>query len=136
MIYHLDKEIDRKRAQKRFDELMDERTKIVLTKKAKRTLRQNRYLHLILGWFAIETGYTRIESKKIYKDQSPEIYEYEKSGQKFIRSSADLSSTEKTKTIETFRNYSSAEAGVYLPEANEKHFLDEIEREISRNYYI
>ena len=39
-------------------------------------------------------------------------------------------------TIDKFRNYSSAVAGVYLPEANEQAFLDEIEREIEKNKFI
>ncbi len=136
MIYNLSKYIDRQRAQKRFDELMDERTKIELKKKQKRSLRQNNYLYLLIGFFALETGYTKIESKTIYKEQSPEIYEYEKDGHKFIRSSANLTTTEMAITIDKFRNYSSSEAGLYLPEANEQAFLDEIEREIEKNKFM
>ena len=136
MIYNLSLKIDRQRAQKRFDELMSEETKIELSKKKKRSVRQNAYLHLIIGYFAIETGYTITEAKQIYKEQTPGIYEYHKDGRKFIKSSAELTTTEMSTTIDRFRNYSSKEAGVYLPEANEDKFLDEIEIEIQRNRFI
>lgn len=136
MIYNLSLQIDRQRAQKRFDELMSEETKIELSKKKKRSVRQNAYLHLIIGYFAIETGYTMTEAKQIYKNVSPEIFEYEKKGVNFIRSSADLSTSEMSKSIDKFRNEASSIAGVYLPEANEDKFLDEIEIEIQRNRFI
>ena len=136
MIYDLKNHIDRQRAQKRFDELMSEETKIELSKKKKRSVRQNAYLHLIIGYFAIETGYTLIEAKQIYKNVSPEIFEYENKGVNFIRSSADLSTSEMSKSIDKFRNEASSIAGVYLPEANENKFLEEIEAEVAKNKYI
>src|SRR3972149_3300739 len=111
MLYNLDLEIDRQRAQKRFAELLNVRTKIVLQKRVKRSLNQNSYLYLILGWFACETGYTALEAKQIYKKINEQIYQYEKKGSRFMRSSADLTTVEMTHTIEKFRNYSSAEAG-------------------------
>lgn len=136
MIYDLSSQIDRKRAEKRFVQLMGESVKIELKKKTKRSIRQNSYLHLLIGYFAIETGYTATESKQIYKEQTPQVYEYEKDGKKFIRSSADLTTSEMSITIDRFRDYSSNEAGIYLPEANEDKFLEEIEIEIQRNRYI
>jgi hypothetical protein len=133
MIYDLSSQIDRKRAEKRFVQLMGEEVKIELKKKQKRSIRQNSYLHLLIGYFAIETGYTTVEAKQIYKNCSPEIFEYENKGVNFIRSSADLSTTDMSKSIDKFRDMSSSEAGVYLPEANEDKFLDEIEAELQRN---
>ena len=136
MIYDLSKQIDVQRSEKRFKALKEEQTIITLTKKMKRTLNQNNYLHLILVWFAIELGYSLTEAKKIYKDLSTEIYHYEKNGRPFVRSSKDLDTFEMTMTIERFRNYSSREGGVYLPEPHEKEFLQEIEIEMSRNEHI
>ncbi len=136
MIYNLSNQIDRQRAQKRFDELMNEETKIELNKKQKRSVSQNNYLHLLIGYFAIETGYTRVEAKQIYKNVSPEIFEYENKGVNFIRSSADLSTSEMSKSIDKFRDNASSIAGIYLPEANEDKFLDEIQIEIQRNRFI
>ena len=136
MIYDLKNRIDRQRAEKRFVQLMAESVKIELKKKVKRSLNQNSYLHVIIDYYANETGYTRIEAKQIYKSVSPEIYEYEKNGTVFIRSSADLSKSEMAATIEKFRNESSSQSGVYLPSADEKEFLEECEREIQHNKYI
>lgn len=136
MIYDLSKEIDRQRAQGRFDTLLEEKTVITLTKKAKRTLRQNSYLHLILAWFSIETGYTASESKQMYKRVNREIYEYEKEGIVYIRESSDLSTEEMALSIDRWRNYSADKAGVYLPEANQEAFLTEIEIEMSKNKHV
>ncbi len=136
MIYDLSSVVDRNRAEKRFVQLMGEGAKIELKKREKRSLNQNNYLHLLIGFFALETGYNLVEVKQIYKECSPEIYGYEKNGKKFIRSSADLSTSEMSKSIDKFRNMSSSEAGIYLPEANEDKFLDEIERELAKNRYI
>ena len=136
MIYDLKLAIDRQRAEKRFVQLMKECTKIELKKKVKRSVSQNSYLHLLIGYFAMETGYTLIEAKQIYKNVSPEIFEYENKGVNFIRSSADLSTSEMSKSIDKFRDNASSIAGIYLPEANENHFLDEIERELQRNRYV
>ena len=135
-MYDLNKMIDRQRAEKRFAELLEERTKIILTKKVRRTLSQNNYLYLILGWFACETGYTAVEAKQIFKEQSSNIFRYEKNGYDFMKSSAELTTTEMTHAIERFRNYSSAEAGIYLPEPREKEWLEEIESEMQRNKFI
>lgn len=136
MIYNLKLQIDRKRAEKRFIQLMGESAKIEINKKNKRSVRQNSYLHLIIGFFALETGYTTTEAKQIYKQQNAPIYKYNKEDKWFIRSSADLSTTEMAITIDRFRDYSSDVAGIYLPEANEDKFLDEIESELSKNKYI
>lgn len=132
MLYDLKKEIDCKRAQARFVKLVESQVIIELTKKIPRSLSQNSYLHLILGWFGIETGYTTNEAKQIYKNLNKEIYFYKKENKIFVRSSADLSSDEMTKSIEIFRNYASAEAGIYLPAPHEKNFLEQIEIELSR----
>ncbi len=136
MLYDLSKDTDQQRATKRFKQLSEQRTVITLSKKIKRSTNQNSYLHLILGWFAIETGYTLDEAKQLYKSVCPEIFRYEKEGIMFFKSSADLTTSEMTKSIEKFRNHSSAEAGIYLPEPNEEKFLGEIELEMSRNQYV
>ena len=136
MIYDLSKHIDVQRAQKRFNTLLEEKTVITLTKKAKRTLAQNSYLHLILGWFAMETGYTIEETKQLYKRVNKDIYEYDKEGIPFVRSSSELNTEEMTLTIDRWRNYSADKAGVYLPSANEQGFLDEIEIEMSKNRHV
>ena len=103
--------------------------------------RQRRYLHLILGWFAIEYGetleYVKVEFYK--KLCNPEHYVIDrvnpKSGEirKDLRSSEDkyFDTAKKALTIDRFRNWAS-QNGIYLPEPNEEQFLRYIECEIER----
>ena len=136
MLYDLNKNIDVERFKRRSEQLLKEGVVVELKKKVKRSTSQNSYIHLLIGYFSLETGYDLIESKKIYKNCSPDVYEYEKKDRKFIRSSADLTTEEMAISIDRFRNYSSKEAGIYLPEAGEHLFLEEIEYAVSRNKYI
>jgi hypothetical protein len=109
----------------------------------KRSLNQNNYLHLILGWFAIENGYNLNEAKQIYKALNDDIYFYTQSHIKvnpefkqhvsfFCKSSAELTTKEMTDSIEKFRDWS-AENGCYLPAPNEQNFLDHIQNEIEKH---
>ena len=98
----------------------------------RRSINQNSYLHLLLGYFGSHFGYTLEESKMIYKRVSSDIYFYTKSGIKFIRSSADLNKEDMAKTIDRFMSISS-EAGLDLPPATNKEWLMRIENEIEKN---
>jgi hypothetical protein len=105
----------------------------------KRTNLQNAYLHLILGWFAIEYGET-IEFVKVEffkKLCNPELFIIDrinpKTGEirKDLRSSTDLDTRELTTAIERFGNWA-ASVEIYLPAPNEDKFLKHIECEIER----
>ena len=50
-----------------------------------------------------------------------------------LRSSADLSTAEMTLSIDRFRDWSSAVAGIYLPAAGEKEMLIYAQQEVERN---
>lgn len=102
-----------------------------------RSLNQNSYLHLLLGYFGSHFGYTLDEAKIIYKrDVNPSIYVYEKNKAKFLRSSVDLDTGEMTKTIDRFREFSK-EQGLPLPAAENEAELRSIENEIERaGYYL
>lgn len=95
----------------------------ILRKAEHRTLPQNAYLHLILGYFGTQTGYTLAESKLLYKRLNSDLYVYEKNKTKFMRSSADISKENMAKTIDRFMQYSD-EQGVPLPLAANQDFLD------------
>src|SRR5882672_7887926 len=82
-----------------------------------RTLRQNAYLHVLLGAFAEHFGYDMGEAKQVYKELNRSIYAYKKKGRTFWRSSADLNVEEMTRSIETLRERSDAR-GYPLPEAD------------------
>ena len=133
MIYNPSNEFELQKAKKRFDWLISKNKKFELKEvRKRRTFKQNRYLHLILGLFSVELGYTLEESKIIYKRLNPEIYKYTKNDQVFLRSSAKLNTKELSITIDKFRNYSNSELGIYLPEANETAYLNELEEELKK----
>lgn len=100
-----------------------------------RTLRQNAYLHLLIGYFGVHFGYTLEEAKQIYKQLNASIYRYEKKGRIFWRSSAELTKEEMMNTIDNFREKSS-EQGCPLPPATDPGWLQEIENEIERNRHL
>jgi hypothetical protein len=142
MILDATKQFDIERARTRLEKLIENKSKFELTeKKPVRSVSQNAYLHLIIGWFAIEYGETIDYVKRMIfkKLVNPKIFIFErentktKEKRKELRSSADLDSAEMTTAIDRFRNYSSKEFGVYLPEAGEMDFLNEIKTQIENN---
>ncbi|HCZ20620.1 MAG TPA: hypothetical protein DHU85_03745 [Porphyromonadaceae bacterium] len=141
MKYNLSKSIDRERFKRRCNELFEKRSFVELKDKTSRTLRQNNYLHLIIGYLASEVGVPLEYAKNEY-------YKKAANGELFIRtmtdpvtgaqtltlcSSAALTAEEMRISIDRFREWSSSVAGIYLPEAGEDAFLREIEIEIQRN---
>ena len=108
----------------------------------KRSISQNSYLHLILTWFGLETGYTLEEVKQdIFKKHvNPTLFyegEFEgKIGGLIIerwRSSASLDTAEMTLAIDRFRDFASKELGIYLPEPKDLAILQKMENEISKH---
>lgn len=141
MIYDLNTEIDRERLTKRITALFSAR-KVVEVKvyQPKRTNAQNRYLHAILGEFAMQTGNTLEETKTEYfkKHCNAELFVVTKSLKhigsiEVLRSSADLDTAEMTTAIDRFRNWSAREAGIYLPSPDEEAYLAAIEAEMQRH---
>lgn len=108
-------------------------------KHPQRTLAQNRYFYVLLGYYAQEFGYSIDEVKQdVFKRLCNEDLfvrtRTNKRGNevKYLRSSSELSTTEMTMAIERFRNYSSAVAGLYLPAPNESNFIAYCEQQIER----
>lgn len=111
----------------------------VKRKHRRRSLSQNSYLHLLLGYFASEFGYSLEEVKyDIFKRKcNPDIFKVErvnKRGKKVtaLRSSRDLDTAEMTTAIERFRNWSSAVAGLYLPSPGEEQALIYAQQQIEK----
>lgn len=108
-------------------------------KKQQRSLAQNRYLHLILAYFALEIGESPEYVKRHYfkvlcnKDLFVREVEDKFLGKiKVLRSSADLDTGEMTTAIERYRNWTASE-GVYIPSSDEQNLVQQMEIEISRN---
>ena len=102
----------------------------VKKKHRQRSDSQNRYLHVCLGYFASEFGYSLEEVKQdIFKRKlNKDIFEVERTnrrGQKVrrLRSTRDLDTLELTNALERFRNWSSAVSGLYIPSPNETEAL-------------
>lgn len=151
MIYDLKNQVHRDQFSRRCQALLEKGQDVVeLKTKTSRSLRQNSYLHLLFSFFAQECGYSRmkidgkeVDGAKYVKEQiykrlvNREIFVREiedKFAGKvvFVRSSSSLSKEEMTLTIERFRNWSSQEAGIYLPSADEKSYLEQLEIELGR----
>ncbi len=109
-------------------------------KKPRRSLPQNKYLHVLLAYFGTQTGSTLEWVKQQYykKLVNPDLFIREKEDKylgkiKVLRSSADLDTSEFSLSIEKFRNWASQEAGIYLPSADEYIIIQQMEIEIERN---
>ena len=140
MIYDLKNQVHRDQYSRRSNALLEKGQDVVEFKvKTSRSLRQNAYLHLILGWFAAETGNTRDFVKREYfkRHVNKEIFVIEVDDKwlgkvEVVRSSAEVTKEEMITAIERFRNWSSQEAGIYLPSADEKNYLEQLEIELGR----
>ena len=132
-IYNGQKPIDQQRAVERLQFFIKNGKVFELTeKKRTRSISQNSYLHLLLSLFAYETGYTTEEVKQeIFKKivNADTFYDGEiDKGLVCIqrwRSTADLNTKEMNLCIDRFRDYSSKEAGIYLPEPHDLALIDE-----------
>ena len=110
--------------------LIEQKKTIEVISKTERTPKQNKYFHLILGMVGLEFGYTSDEVNSDFKIMNSDIFEYEKNGRSYYKSSSKVTTKEMTIAIERFRKYY-AENGFYIPSANEdkmiEHYLKEIE---------
>ena len=141
MIYDCNNPLQVSQLNTRMQKLIKGKKVVEMTeKKPKRSLNQNSYLHLILGYFASQYGCELEYAKKNYFKIlcNKEIF-FKAIHDNFLgditvlRSSSELDTAEMTTAIDRFRNWSSMEAGIYLPEANEQEQLIYAEQELQRN---
>lgn len=140
MLYNLSNPVDRQKAIQKFKKLLDENAKIDITSKKGRTLKQNSYLHLILQYFSCcygdEMQYCKRQFFKI--EANKELFQYQRVNKQTgevriaLRSSKDLNTKEMTLAIDRFKHYS-ASIGIILPEAEQKHFIFEAQKEVAKN---
>lgn len=141
MVYDTSNPLDKANFLLRAKKLAESGKVIELTeKKPRRSLPQNRYLHVLLAYFGTQTGNTLEWVKQQYykKLVNPDLFIREKEDKylgkiKVLRSSADLDTSEFSLSIERFRNWASQEAGIYLPSADEYIIIQQMEIEIERN---
>ena len=141
MIYDTSNPLDKANFLLRAKKLAESGKIIELTeKKPRRSLPQNKYLHVILAYFGAQTGNTLEWVKQQYykKLVNPDLFIREKKDKylgmiKVLRSSADLDTAEMSLSIERFRNWAAQEAGIYIPSADEAILIQQMEIEIERN---
>ena len=141
MIYDTSNPLDKANFLLRAKKLAESGKIVELTeKKPRRSLPQNKYLHVLLAYFGTQTGNTLEWVKQQYykKLVNPDLFIREKEDKylgriKVLRSSADLDTSEFSLSVERFRNWASQEAGIYLPSADEYIIIQQMEIEIERN---
>ena len=141
MIYNLSSPLDKANFLLRAKKLAESGVIVDLTeKKPRRSLPQNKYLHVILAYFGTQTGNTLewVKQQCYKKLVNPDLFIREKEDKylgriKVLRSSADLDTSEFSLSIERFRNWAAQEAGIYIPSADEAILIQQMEIEIERN---
>lgn len=141
MIFNLNNSFEHDRFKEYVNQLYKQKAIVEVKKKLpNRTLAQNSYLHLLLGYFGSEYGCSLDEAKiDFYKRTcNRDLFERKTVNKKgkevtYLRSSAELTTGEMTLSIDRFRNFASSEAGIYLPSPNEREFLIHIQQEIERH---
>lgn len=138
MVYDLSSDFQRKSFLARMDNLMEKGAVVELTEKAFRSPNQNRYLHLLIGVVAIETGNTLEDAKKWYFKETcnPDLFHVQhrdKMGNciDHIRSTAELTKEEMSTAIDRFKRWG-AQNGIYMPNPDDASLLKAIEIEMGR----
>ena len=139
MLYDLKNPLDRERFKRRCNALFKKQGIVDLSEKVKRSSQQNRYLHLLLGYLAMETGNSLDYAKEVFykRTANKEIFVRDKEDDligktEYLRSSADLTQEEFSVSIDRLRDWSSQVAGIYLPTPDEEQILASIEVEMDR----
>ena len=102
------------------------------TRDLTRTLPQNRYLHVILAYFACEYGCTPDEAKALFKRCSRDIFVVQGKECQFVRSTASLSVEEMSTAIDRFIQWA-AEGGIEIASADDYKAVFAMQQEAERN---
>lgn len=138
MWYNLKNPLEIDKFKDRVAELRNKGAVVELTEKRACSLQANKYLHLMLSKFALEYGYTLDEVKThFYKIVvNPDLFVRKRvdkfSGEiyKYVRSSAELTSDEMSKSIEAFREFWLEEGGYRFPSSDEYIALLHIQHDV------
>lgn len=139
-LYNLKNPYDVQKFKEKCDDMINSRAYVELKNKlTQRSLAQNSYLHVLLGYFGSEFGMTLEQVKyDIFKKIcNKDIFVRRRKNKRgndvmYIRSTTELDKGEMTTAIERFRNYSSAECGLYLPSPHEGEMLFYAQQQIEQ----
>lgn len=103
-----------------------------------RTLKQNAYLHLLIGLFGEHFGYLPEEAKQVYKEINSDIYRYEREvrgvTRTYWRTSADITKEQMAKSIDRLM-IASASQGFELPAAEDHGFVMYAQNQLEKAHY-
>ena len=138
MTYDLSNDLHRKQFLSRSENLLDKGAVVELREMTGRSIGQNRYLHLVLGVVAMDTGNTLAFTKDVYfkKLVNPDVFCVMKEDRimgkvQVLRSSRDLTIEEMSMCIDRFKRWA-ADNGIYIPEPEDAERLKDIELEMGR----
>lgn len=138
MQYDLSNELDRQRINCRLAALMQKGAVVELTEKAFKTPNQNRYLHLLIGVVAMETGNSLEDTKREYfkglvNADIFKVYRTDNRGNTIttFRSIRDVSKEELSIAIDRFKRWG-YDNGIYMPNPDDISLLQSIEIEMGR----
>ena len=138
MQYNLATDLDQERFVNRANALLQKGVVVELTEKTFRSPNQNRYLHLLIGVVAMDTGVGLEYAKREYfkKLVNKDLFVIKKSDRfageiEDLRSSADLTIEEMSMAIDRFKRWG-YENGFYMPSPDDTSLLKAIEIEMGR----
>ena len=138
MTYDLSNDLHRKQFLARSSNLLDKGAVVELRELTGRSAGQNRYLHLVIGAVAMETGVTLDFCKREYYKKLAnrgifvkEVDDFYVGKVEVLRSSRDLTAEEMTDSITRFKKWA-AEQGIYIPDPEDAERLKDIEMEMGR----
>lgn len=144
MIYQLREAEQAEKLNKRIAEAIAKQELIEVKVITKRSLNQNRYLHLLINFVAGEVGedvqFIKESVFKIESNRDLFLVEYESptlnKKVRYIRSTSDIPKSDLTTAIDNFRNFCALHYGIYLPAPDEEELVKSLMVEASKNGYI
>ena len=140
MLFNLKNVFELEKFREKVTELENKGAMVELKEKRGRSLNQNAYLHLLLSAFALQYGYALDEvkthfyklvvNKDIFLREGVDKFTGE--CYKYLRSSADLTKDEMSKSISDFKSWAKEEAGFDFPDSDEYIALLHIQHDIER----
>lgn len=138
MFYNLGNSLDKERFKARCNALYKKGALVEMTESVGKTIRQNSYLHLLIGVVAMETGNTIEYTKREYFKRlvNPSLFLTEKEDPfigkvKDLKSINDLTKEDLSTAIDRFKRWG-AENGIYLPDPTDDAILRDIAIEMQR----
>lgn len=138
MQYNLATDLDQERFVNRANALLQKGVVVELTEKTFRSPNQNRYIHLLIGIIAMETGVGLDYAKREYfkKLVNRDLFVIKRADRfageiEDLRSSSDLTIEEMSMAIDRFKRWGH-ENGFYMPSPEDTERLRDIEIEMGR----